>query len=119
MAAVTLAVQGLAIRTESTHWQTIVFCALSFAQLGHVLAIRSDYEFIYSKGFLSNRPLLYALIFTFILQVGIVYLPAANAIFKTQPLSLVELLISMVPAVIVFHAVELEKLIKKIRRKMK
>ena len=41
----------------------------------------------------------------------------ANELFKTQPLSLSELLICIGLSVIVFHAVEAEKLVKKMRRK--
>ena len=116
MAAVTLATQAIAINGENTHWQTMVFTVLSLAQLGHVFAIRSDYEFIYSKGIFTNMPLLYALSFTFALQLGIIYLPFANDIFKTQPLSLTELLICIGAAAIVFHAVELEKWFKRRKR---
>jgi P-type Ca2+ transporter type 2C len=38
--------------------------ALSFVQLGHVFAIRSNREFIFSIGFFSNVPLLFAVLFT-------------------------------------------------------
>ncbi|RYZ23419.1 MAG: HAD family hydrolase, partial [Sphingobacteriales bacterium] len=113
MAGITLGAQALAIEYSASHWQTIVFTVLSLSQLGHVFAIRSDYEFIYSKGFLSNMPLVWALLFTFGLQLAIIYLPFANQIFKTQPLTLTELLLSIAAAAIVFHAVELEKLVKR------
>jgi Ca2+-transporting ATPase len=55
------------------------------------------------------------LIFTFLLQLGVIYLPIANELFKTQPLTLTELLICIIASAIVFHAVELEKWIKKLR----
>jgi Ca2+-transporting ATPase len=61
----------------------------------------------------SNRPLVAALLFTCVLQLGVIYLPFANEIFKTQPLSAVELLICVGVAAIVPHAVELEKLVKR------
>ena len=112
MAFITLGVQAWAHHDENAHWQTMVFTVLSLAQLGHVMAIRSEYEFIYKKGFFSNRPLFAAVAFTFLLQMGVIYLPFANEIFKTQPLSITELLICIGVSAIVFHAVELEKLIK-------
>jgi len=45
--------------------------------------------------------------------LAVIYLPFANRIFKTKPLSITELLICIGISVIVFHAVELEKWIKK------
>ncbi len=113
MAFVTLGMQAWAIHAGDTHWQTMVFTVLTLAQLGHVFAIRSDYEFIYRMGIFSNLPLLGSVVLTFLLQVCVIYLPIANEIFKTQPLSLNELMICIVVSAIVFHAVELEKWIKK------
>ena len=95
----------------------MVFTVLSLAQLGHVFAIRSDHEFIYKKGLFSNLPLLGAVLLTFGLQLGVIYLPFANEIFRTQPLTLSELLICIGAAALVFHAVELEKLIRRSFRK--
>ncbi|HJU45810.1 MAG TPA: cation-translocating P-type ATPase [Chitinophagaceae bacterium] len=113
MAAITLGTQAWAIQEGNMHWQTMVFTVLSLAQLGHVFAIRSDREFIFSKGLFSNLPLLGAISITFILQMAVIYLPVANGIFKTQPLSLKELLICMAVSAIIFHTVELEKWIKR------
>jgi Ca2+-transporting ATPase len=36
----------------------------------------------------------------------------ANEVFKTQPLSLIELLVCLAASAIVFHAVEMEKWVK-------
>lgn len=119
MAAITLGTQAWSIQNADTHWQTMVFTVLSLSQLGHVFAIRSDHEYIYRKGLFSNMPLLVAIIITFILQLGVIYLPFANSLFKTQPLSLNELLICIGLSAIVFHAVEAEKWVKRIRRKKK
>ena len=116
MAAITLATQAWSIETGSAHWQTMVFTVLSLAQLGHVMAIRSDYEFIHQKGFFSNLPLVGAILLTFILQLGIIYLPFANTIFKTQPLPASDLLICLAVASTVFIAVEIEKLVRRRKR---
>ncbi|HEV7333835.1 MAG TPA: cation-translocating P-type ATPase [Flavisolibacter sp.] len=115
MAFLTLGMQAWSIRTGDMHWQTMVFTTLTFAQLAHVFAIRSDTEYIYKKGLFSNMPLVGAVIFTFLLQLGVIYLPFANPVFRTQPLSFQELLICMGVAVILFHAVELEKWIRRRR----
>jgi Ca2+-transporting ATPase len=115
MAGVTLATQAYALHNESTHWQTMVFTVLSFAQLGHVLAVRSDKTFLYQQGLFSNSLLLLSVLSTFCLQLGVIYIPFLNEIFKTQPLSLQELGFCILMAMIVFHAVELEKLIKRLK----
>ncbi len=120
MAGVTLGMQAWAIQDDNAHWQTMVFTVLSISQLGHVLAIRSDREFLYKQGLLSNPMLLGAVLLTLLLQLAVIYLPFANQIFKTEPLSFNELLICIGASAIVFHAVEAEKWIKgKIRKRKK
>ncbi len=111
MAAVTLFTQYWAIK-QGWHWQTMVFSVLSFSQLGHVLAVRSNRTFLYQQGFLSNKPLILAVGVTFLLQLGVVYLPFMNPIFRTVPLNFQELLFSGGMALVVFHAVELEKWVR-------
>jgi P-type Ca2+ transporter type 2C len=113
MAGVTLGIQAWALDRQLDHWQTMVFTVLSLSQLGHVMAIRSARTFLFRQGLFSNKPLLIAVLFTFILQMGVVYLPFMNTIFKTKPLSWEELGICFGVSVIVFHAVELEKWIKR------
>jgi Ca2+-transporting ATPase len=114
MAGVTLSAEAWAINKQLEHWQTMVFTILAFAQLGHVLAIRSERQFLFRQGILSNLPLLGAVLLTVALQCLVIYLPAANEVFHTQPLDLKELLLCLAAAAVVFHAVEFEKLIKPI-----
>jgi len=113
MAGVTLGTQALATYHHNDHWQTMVFTVLSLAQLGHVMAIRSEKEFLLKIGLFSNLQLLVIVFLTFLLQVAVIYLPFANNILKTTPLSLSELLLCIAISAVVFHAVELEKWIKK------
>ncbi len=40
------------------HWQSMVFTVLTLSQLGHVLAIRSERESLFTQGLCSNRPLI-------------------------------------------------------------
>ncbi|MBK8080329.1 MAG: cation-translocating P-type ATPase [Saprospiraceae bacterium] len=117
MAGVTLGTQAWALYHGLQHWQTMVFTVLSLSQLGHVLAVRSDRTFLFKQGIFSNPPLLISVLITFLLQLGVIYLPFMNKIFKTQPLTLEELGICIGASVIVFHAVELEKWIKKVYKK--
>jgi len=115
MAAITLSTEAWALRYEYGHWQTMVFTVLSLSQLGHVLAVRSDKEFLFRRGIFTNIPLLSAVLLTFVLQITVIYLPAANAAFKTQPLTFYELLISIIASAVLFHAVEFEKWIKSLK----
>lgn len=119
MALLILGIQKYMMDNGNGHWQTMVFTALLLAQLGHVFAIRSDHHFIFRKGVFSNGLLLGAILFTFLLQLVIIYWPVANNIFKTQPLSMAELGLCVAAAVVMFHAVECEKLINQIRNKIK
>lgn len=113
MAGVTLAIQAWSLHQGLEHWQTMVFTVLSLSQLGHVLGVRSDRTFLYRQGIFSNIPLLSAVILTFLLQLGVIYLPFMNEIFRTEPLSWSELAICIGASLVVFHAVELEKWIRK------
>lgn len=115
MAFIALGIQGWAIQEKNEHWQTMVFTSLSLMQLGHVFAVRSEKEFIFRKGLFANHFLLGTILFTFGLQLCIIYFSSANKAFSTNPLSFKELLICITASVIVFHAVELEKWIRKVR----
>jgi P-type Ca2+ transporter type 2C len=113
MGAVTLLVQSWFIRTGNGHWQTMVFSVLCLTQLGHVLAIRSEKASLFKQGLLSNKPLLGAVVLTFILQMATIYVPILNPIFKTEPLSFYELAMTLILSTVVFWAVEMEKGLKR------
>lgn len=116
MAFLTLGIQAWAIHNNHVHWQTMVFTVLSLSQLANAFAVRSDYEFIYKKGLFTNPFLLFAVLSAFILQLGVIYLPFANKLFNTQPLSLFELGICIGATILLFHAIELEKWIKQMKK---
>jgi Ca2+-transporting ATPase len=115
MAGVVLFVQTWSIRAAGTHWQTMVFTVLCLSQLGHALAIRSEKESLFKIGLLSNIYLFGAVLLTFALKMATVYAAPLNPIFKTEPLSLSELICTILLSSIVFMAVEIEKLIKRRR----
>ena len=89
--------------------QTLVFTVLTFSQMAHVLAIRSEREFLWQQGLLSNRPLLGAVLLTLALQLATIYVPFLQPIFKTIPLGAGELALCVGAALLVYAAVELEK----------
>lgn len=115
MGAASLFTQAWSIKTGHAHWQTMVFTVLCLSQMGHVLAIRSETESLFSQGLFSNKPLLGAFALTFALQMATIYIPFLNPIFKTEPLTLNELLFTLAISSVVFFAVEIEKLIRRRR----
>ncbi|MCL5236498.1 MAG: calcium-translocating P-type ATPase, PMCA-type [Nitrospirae bacterium] len=109
MAGVVLSVQAWSLKTGHAHWQTMVFTVLCLTQLGHVLAIRSEKESLFKIGLFSNKYLFGAVLLTFVLQMATVYVPPLNAVFKTEPLTWSELLLTLALSSVVFFAVEIEK----------
>jgi len=110
---VCIGTQTIAIKLGDAHWQTMVFTVLSFSQMAHVLAIRSETRSLFRQGLLSNIPLLTAVALTFLLQLAVIYIPFLNPIFKTAPLTLNELLAVLAASSVIFVAVELEKVFKR------
>ena len=113
MGAVSLFTQAWAIGTGTAHWQTMVFTVLCLSQMGHVLAIRSERESLFTLGLRSNKPMLGAFVLTFALQMATVYMPVLNGIFRTEPLSTGELTLTLVLSSVVFVAVEIEKWVRR------
>jgi len=115
MAGMVLFVQCWSITSGNSHWQTMVFTVLCLTQLGHVLAIRSEKQSLFTIGLFSNKYLLGAVVLTFLMQMATIYVPPLNAVFKTVPLTLGELLFCIAWSAMVFVAVEIEKAIKRRR----
>jgi Ca2+-transporting ATPase len=113
MAGIVLFAQAWSIKTGHAHWQTMVFTVLCLTQLGHVLAIRSEKESLFKMGLFSNKPLLGAVILSFVFQMLTIYVPSLNPIFKTEPLTFNELILTLALSSMVFFAVEIEKWYKR------
>lgn len=107
---VTVGTEAWAINNNMAHWQTMAFTVLCFSQMGLAMAFRSKFS-VFSAGVFTNWRMVGAISGTFILQLMLIYVPQLNIVFKTQPLSLKELLITIAVSSIVFWAVEAEKFI--------
>ncbi len=112
MGLLSLGTQIFAIRSDM-NWQTMVFTVLCLSQLGHALAIRSEKRSLFTMGIRSNMPLLYSVLATILLQMATIYLPWLNKIFHTAPLTMDELVLTFALSMVVFFAVEVEKLIRR------
>jgi Ca2+-transporting ATPase len=106
---ISIASQAWAISRGVEYWQTVVFTVLTVSQLFHSLAVRSESASLFSIGLLSNRPMLAAVVVTLLLQMAVIYVPALNGIFHTQPLPLADLGICLALSSLVLFAVEIEK----------
>jgi Ca2+-transporting ATPase len=109
MTAVALAIQGWTMGAGDAHWQSMTFTVLTFSQLAHLLAIRSERDSLFSRRMRGNRPLVAAIVLTFALQLCTLYVPWMQAVFRTAALTPWELLACIGTASLVFIAVELEK----------
>ena len=109
MAVVCLGAGFVYWRAGDPAWQTIVFTMLCLSQLGHVMAIRSDRRSLFELGLFSNKPLLVSVLFTFVLQLTVIYSPFFQGLFKTVPLSPKDMMICIFLSSIIFIVVEIEK----------
>ena len=109
IAGISIAAMAWAIARDVVYWQTIVFTVLTVSQLFHSLAVRSETESLFRIGLFSNLPMLGAVIVTLLLQLAVIYLPALNDIFYTQPLPMFDLAVCLALSSLVLFAVEIEK----------
>jgi len=113
MGAVCIGTQAWAIQAGSEKWMTMVFTVLSISQMGHALAIRSDWKSLFTQGIFGNKQLIGAVLLTLGLQMAVIYVPFLQDVFRTKALSLQELLLCLGLSSIVFWAVEIEKWVKR------
>jgi len=107
--AVSLASQAWALQRGAEYWQTVVFTVLTVSQLFHSLAVRSERESLFTIGWFSNPWMLVAVVLALILQLAVIYVPALNGIFHTQPLPPLDLAICIGLSSLTLIAVESEK----------
>ena len=93
----------------AAHWRTMVFTVLTMSQMGNALATRSENDSLFTIGIFSNRPLLGAILLTFVLQLAVIYLPVMQRVFQTVSLNVSELSACLLLSTVVFFAVELRK----------
>jgi magnesium-transporting ATPase (P-type) len=99
--------------TAQTRREVAARCTFSWcwwrSAMYHVLAIRSERESTFAIGLFNNLPLTGAVALTVALQLALIYVPALNSIFNTDPLTWEELAVSTLVPALVFLGVEIEK----------
>jgi Ca2+-transporting ATPase len=104
--------RGLSAAPGGT-WQTMIFTSLAFMQIGQALASRSSEASLFTLGLRSNMTLLAMALITLGLQLVVIYVPFLDQFFQVTPLTVVNLLVAVAAAVLVFAAIEFEKSIKR------
>jgi Ca2+-transporting ATPase len=104
---------GLWGEADGRPWQTMVFVSLALLQLGHAMSVRSERDSLWRLGLLSNKPLLWAVLLTFVLQLIVVYWPPAQNLLNTEALSAQELGMVLIASTGAFWAVEFEKFVRR------
>lgn len=98
-------------------WQTMIFTGLVLGRMAVVMAVRSEDDSIFKIGILSNKPLVGAVLLTFVLQMAVVYIPVLNSVFNTQPLTFKELLLTIAFSSVALFAVEIGKLYRRRKKR--
>ena len=95
------------MRPEDTTWQTMIFAALGFTQIGHALGLRASGHSGFS---VSTNPLMTMLtLAALVLQVAAIYLPFLERFFGLTPLALPDLALAFAMGVLTWAAVQVER----------
>jgi len=92
---------------EDTTWQTMIFAALGFTQIGHALGLRASGQPVLS--FRSNPSMAALTLATLVLQLGAIYLPFLDRFFNLTPLSPKDLGITFGMGLLTWAGVLVEK----------
>jgi Ca2+-transporting ATPase len=87
---------------------------LSCSQLFHSFNCRSMDKSLFTLGIFSNIKLVGATLFSFALQMLVVYVPFLQTVFKTEALGLFDWVMVLVISSFPFWAMEVVKLVRKI-----
>jgi Ca2+-transporting ATPase len=105
----TLVTQKAALQCEIPQWQSMVFTVLTFAQLFNVMSIHAGAEPAIGRALWRNPWLLTGVLACTAVTLLAIYLPWANTLLKTQPLTAANLGICAALAAIPFAIIEIEK----------
>ena len=88
-------------------WQTVLFSAIGFAQIGQAWGLRSLTPRAFRFG--RNPALVVLTLLTLVLQLGVIYVPALAKAFKLMPLSRAGLAATAALGALTFVLVHLER----------
>jgi Ca2+-transporting ATPase len=99
--------------------RTMAFLTITFTQLFHSLAVRSEDSIVFKKGIFTNKYLIYAIFISAALQITIVSVPFIRTIFKVSALDLRKWILVIAASLIPFVFSEITKLLKTKKKKYK
>jgi P-type Ca2+ transporter type 2C len=99
------------------YWQTMVFTTLVVAQLLQALATRSESRSLLTVGLFTNPYLLATIVGTLAVQVVVLYVPPLSTVLRVAPLAPADLLLSFALGAVVLPLIEIEKAVKRRRRR--
>jgi Ca2+-transporting ATPase len=109
MSLITLGI-GLSMwNADDSAWQSVLFTALIFAQLGLALEVRSESQSIFSIGWFSNKAMLIAVGIGIAAHLAILYIPFLQEVFGTVPLDAAHFAIATAGALLLMAIVEVYK----------
>jgi cation-transporting ATPase F len=91
--------------------RTITVTAIVMMELAYLFSSRSFTRPAIGRGFLSNRWIFAGFGLTALFQLAVVYLPAMNALFKTEPMHALAWVVVLGTALALFVIIELEKVV--------
>ena len=94
----------------------MVFTMLCLSQMGHAIAVRSADRLAVEMSQWANPYVLLAVVSTSVLQLLLIYVPAARNFFGTHYVSPVELMVCVGFSLLLFVWLELEKLFLRSRQ---
>ncbi len=89
---------------------TMAFMTLSVTQLFHAFNMKSE-KSVLNKKLFNNKWLIYAFLVGLILQVGVLYIPGLNDVFKVSPLNAKHFLIALGLSISIVPFMEVKKII--------
>jgi len=107
-AALTLGVGRAYFRPDDRTWQTMMFTTLAFAQIGHGLGLRAMGK-SWLEGWRANPAMIGITLLTILLQLAAIYVPFLDRFFQVVPLSAASLGLCVLPGIVVWAAVAIEK----------
>lgn len=93
--------------------RTACFIVLACSQLVHSFNCRNMKESIFRIGFFTNSKLVLATLFSFALQMSVIYVPFLQGVFKTIPLGLYDWLLVIGISTFPLWAMEIVKIIRR------
>ncbi len=93
--------------------RNLAFSVLVFGELFRAFAARSTTKLFWEVGVFTNLRLLAVVAFSILMQLGIHYIPAAQAVFDVGPLSVADCVLTLLVALGPVTVIELSKLVRR------